>query len=730
MKPLTRFMTVIEGKKVDAALCVPLVFGYAASFSGISLKSYLQNGEQLAWAQLQTQRAYGYDAVFVNGGNSVEAEALGCLLHFSENDYPYVIQPVLEDLRNASDLEIPDPFQSRRMSEMISACRILRKEVGDSLPVVGCVLGPASIAGQLAGLEKLLFLLADDPAAFQQVLNTVMKVSLDFGKALLQAGAHLIIVLCVVFTAILSIILGWLGYQTYSSSLLERYRVYVDSVIRIAASGIDGDEIRACIDTLRKSEVFDQVQLDLNTVKEESEMEYVYMVYFPDPQDPSRMNYVLNAFTEREFREEPETIRSLGDPCGEGDFDEIMINLFYNSLMDDGDKGETRFFINDSEFGYMMTGYVPVLDSAGDGVCVLAMDVAMDQIHENMRSYLITVAMGTVVLLVVFLFIFITIMNRSVILPIKSIAHSAQNFVEQSYEIDDPSQLYFKEVSVNTRDEIELLANSLNHMTSEIKNYMVNLATMSAERERIGAELSLAQQIQSNIFPTVFPAFPDRSDFDIYATRTSMVGDGNFYDFFLIDRNKLCIVVGEASGKGIPATMFAVLAAANIRSFARLGYRPYRIVLETNNQLSQNNTEGLTVAAFVGVVDLSTGEMEYINAGLPGTLVKRAGTSFEEVNEVKSFVLANMENVNFHQNRIDFMQGDMLMLYTSGIAKTKNQYGEEISEPYVTIQLNEVIKREYELEKILEGMKETLLEFSSGAAETPSGTMLIFRFLG
>ncbi|NLL20035.1 MAG: hypothetical protein GX262_13625, partial [Clostridia bacterium] len=141
-----------------------------------------------------------------------------------------------------------------------------------------------------------------------------------------------IIVYCVVFTAILSIIMGWLGYQTYSSSLLERYEIYVDSVLKIAASGIDGDEIRACIDTLQKSEGFNQVQLDLNTVKEESEMEYVYMVYFPDRQDPSRMAYVLNAYTEREFREEPETIRSLGDPCGEGDFDEIMMNLFYNSL--------------------------------------------------------------------------------------------------------------------------------------------------------------------------------------------------------------------------------------------------------------------------------------------------------------------------------------------------------------------------------------------------------------
>lgn len=176
--------------------------------------------------------------------------------------------------------------------------------------------------------------------------------------------------------------------------------------------------------------------------------------------------------------------------------------------------------------------------------------------------------------------------------------------------------------------------------------------------------------------------------------------------------------------------MFAVLAATNIRSFARLGYQPYRIVLETNNQLSQNNTEGLTVSVFVGIVDLRTGEMDYVNAGMPPTLVKRAGAVFEEVNEVTSFVLANMENVNFHQNHLELMQGDMLMVYSDGVAKTKNKDGDEFSEPYVTIQLNEIIKREYQLDRILAGMKEALLEFSSGAAETAGGAMLIFRYLG
>lgn len=96
----------------------------------------------------------------------------------------------------------------------------------------------------------------------------------------------------------------------------------MDSVVKIAASYIDSDDLLACIDTLQKSERFEQTQLDLNTLKERSEMEYIYMVYFPDGNDPHHMAYILNAYTEKEFREEPETIHYLGDPCGEGDFDE------------------------------------------------------------------------------------------------------------------------------------------------------------------------------------------------------------------------------------------------------------------------------------------------------------------------------------------------------------------------------------------------------------------------
>jgi len=539
-----------------------------------------------------------------------------------------------------------------------------------------------------------------------------------------------IIASCVVFTTVLSIVISWLGYNAYSKNILERYQVYVDSLIKISASNIDGDDMRTCINTLKKSENFQNTQKALNTIKKNAEVEFVYMVYFPKTQDPHHMSYVINAYTDKELLEEASTLHSLGDPCGEGEFDNNMIALFYNCLYDNSNKNQTRFVNNTSEYGYIMTAYLPVVDSQGKGVCVLAMDISMNQIHENMRSYLMTVALGTLILLVVFLLVFITIMKRSVIAPIKQIAESAQNFVQQSYETEDPAQLSFREISVSTKDEIELLASSLNHMTSEIKNYMINLAGMTAEKERIGAELNVANQIQANMFPTVFPAFPNRSEMDIYATRTTGDGDGNFYDFFLVDENHLCIVAGKASGKGIPAMLFAVLAAANIRSFARLGYQPYRIVLETNNQLSQNNTEGLTVSAFIGVVDLKTGEMDYINAGQPTTVVKRAGASFEEVSEVKSFVLANMENVNFRQNHLNFMQGDVMLLYTSGVSETKNDRGEEFSEVYISVQLNEIVKREYELDKILDAMNKALIEFKNGSKDTSGGIILIFRFLG
>lgn len=137
------------------------------------------------------KKKLGYDAVFVYGDNCVEAEAVGCKLHFPEKAYPYIKQYVVDDYKKFNHLPLPDPQKDGRMPQLLKAAKLLREQVGQELPVIGILLGPMSIAGQLMGLEKLLYLLLDSPQEFERFLDYTSQISLDFGLALLQAGIHI-----------------------------------------------------------------------------------------------------------------------------------------------------------------------------------------------------------------------------------------------------------------------------------------------------------------------------------------------------------------------------------------------------------------------------------------------------------------------------------------------------------------------------------------------------------
>lgn len=196
MNTMEKMLATIKGEaKPRGFLCIPLVFAYAAAFRGIKIKDYLQNGELMAKCQLESRKFFQYDAVFVYGDNSLDAEALGCKLYYPENDYPYVTRPIFPKLPDIRDLPLINPLEAGRMPEMIKACSILRDEVKNELPVIGCVVGPASIAGQLTGLDQLLFLLADEPANFKNLLRQTFYICRDYGKALIQAGASVIVIM-------------------------------------------------------------------------------------------------------------------------------------------------------------------------------------------------------------------------------------------------------------------------------------------------------------------------------------------------------------------------------------------------------------------------------------------------------------------------------------------------------------------------------------------------------
>jgi uroporphyrinogen decarboxylase len=188
---LERIQAAVSFGKPDRVPVIAQVFGHAAVLAGVPIGEYVRDGELLARCQLQALARYGYDAVFALMDTSVETEALGSRLACRADSYPYVEQYALADAWELDRLAVPDPALSGRMPELLKAARILRREVGDEVLIVGCVLGPMTLATQLMGAEKALFCAADEPEQFGRVLDFAAEVVVSFGLAQLAAGVHL-----------------------------------------------------------------------------------------------------------------------------------------------------------------------------------------------------------------------------------------------------------------------------------------------------------------------------------------------------------------------------------------------------------------------------------------------------------------------------------------------------------------------------------------------------------
>lgn len=194
MNSLDRIKAAIALSPVDRTPAAPQLFGHAAVLAGVPLQDYLRDGNLLARCQIEAMKHYGHDVVFGFMDFSVETEALGSALRFRDNQYPDVASYVLTPGRDVSTLTVSDPARSGRMPELLKAVSILRRELGDTTLVAGCVLGPMSLATQMLGIETALYLAADDPLQFESILDFCATVAIRYGIAQIEAGAHLPIV--------------------------------------------------------------------------------------------------------------------------------------------------------------------------------------------------------------------------------------------------------------------------------------------------------------------------------------------------------------------------------------------------------------------------------------------------------------------------------------------------------------------------------------------------------
>lgn len=191
MNSLERIAAVVKFKKTDRPPVIPQIFGHAAVFNGVPLVDYLRNGEKLASCQLAAQRYYGHDAVFVFMDACLESEAMGSTLTYTAEQYPAINVYALNRDTDIHSMGIPDPSRDGRMPDFLKAALILREQVPDNLPVIGCVLGPMSLASQLLSLETTLYLAIDETHRFEALLDFCADVAINFGIAQIRAGVHL-----------------------------------------------------------------------------------------------------------------------------------------------------------------------------------------------------------------------------------------------------------------------------------------------------------------------------------------------------------------------------------------------------------------------------------------------------------------------------------------------------------------------------------------------------------
>ncbi len=194
MNSLERVTAAVGFGKPDRVPVIAQILGHAAKVAGIPLVNYIRNGETLAACQLKALERYKYDAVFAATDTSVETEAVGSVLTYKDEAYPFVKQFILKDKNGIENLNLPDPYKDGRMPELIKAAGILRREVADEVLVAGVVMGPMTVSSQLIGMEKALFMAMDHPESFERLLDFSADVSIKFGLAQIEAGAHLALV--------------------------------------------------------------------------------------------------------------------------------------------------------------------------------------------------------------------------------------------------------------------------------------------------------------------------------------------------------------------------------------------------------------------------------------------------------------------------------------------------------------------------------------------------------
>ena len=521
----------------------------------------------------------------------------------------------------------------------------------------------------------------------------------------------------VLLLAALGVIVSAIGLLNFTEVFKNEYTTTTYHMADAATLLINGNRLEGYV-AGRNTEEYERTKGNLESFCKKMSVSLVYVILV-DQSDYGRFvsvfNNVNNAVDNTNYTEWERGYKR--------DTTNDEYRRKYKAIYEEGSPCETLFRINTTDGQHPhITTMVPVRNTSGNVAGILCIQRPMSEIVAARRPYIINVAIWTFALSAVAVVVFSLFIRLKFMRPIRKVSKETTRFAKENTKGEPLA-------GISRFREIQNMAESVDTLETDMVNYIENLTVATAEKERIGTELSLASTIQENSIPNDFPAFPERTDFDIYASMTpaKAVG-GDFYNFYMIDDTHLGMVIGDVSGKGVPAALFMMVTNILISEKMHMGGAPEDILESINNEICGRNKADMFVTVWLGILDLTDGTLRAANAGHEYPAIKQPDGGFELLKDKHGLAIGAMEGVKYKGYELQLKPGAKLFVYTDGVPEATDADSGMFGTERMLAALNS--EPDASPEGVLNNIRSAVDGFVKGAEQFDDLTMLCFEYKG
>ncbi|MGX8681523.1 MAG: PP2C family protein-serine/threonine phosphatase, partial [Spirochaetales bacterium] len=522
-----------------------------------------------------------------------------------------------------------------------------------------------------------------------------------------------IIFLLVFFSVIVSII----GTQVVIGAFKKEYSTVTYHMADSAAAFVNGDHIDEYL-AGREQEEYSKTKKVLDSLSKNLNVSLIYVIQV-DQTDYGRYKAVFDS-----INNEVDHSNYVGWDLGQQrDTTNNEYKDKYHRIYQNESKYETVFRFNTDDGSHPhITTIVPILDSDLYVTALLCVQRPIREFTEATLPFILLIFAGALFLVIPSSILAGNLLRKFVIRPINKVSEEASRFAKE-HKIEKPLG------EIGRFRTIQNLSKSIDAMESDMVSYVQNLTAVTAEKEKINASLDIAATIQQDALPKVFPAFPDRKEFDIYASMdpAKQIG-GDFYNYLLVDEDHLALIIADVSDKGIPAALFMETANTLMCDNIMMGGSPAEIVTRVNERICERNSANMFVTLWLGILEISTGKIVCVNAGHEDPVIYRNGKEFEIVKEKHGLFVGGFEGTKYKAHTNQLHKGDILFLYTDGLPEASNSKNKMFGFERMTETLNK-FKNE-SAQGIVDGVRKAVGAFVGDAPQFDDLTTLCIRYNG